>query len=111
MGHLLVDEEPGDHADDLASGGQGGVRDDTHQANPAAPVNDACPAGGQLGAENGGGLHMLLGARGRPGEDGYSQMRSSESSKPAGKAHYRTRRRRLRGRANIRGPPARSPSL
>ena len=50
---LPVDEVLGDHADDLAPGGERGVRDRAHQADARAAVHQAHAAGGDLAAQRG----------------------------------------------------------
>ena len=44
MGQLAIDQRPGNDADHLAARGQGRVRDDAHEPDAAAAVDDADPA-------------------------------------------------------------------
>jgi ribosome-associated protein len=70
VAHLALDKETRYDADDLAASGQGSIRNNAHQADPPASVDDPRPAGNQLSGELGGRFRMGGGAERRTDENG-----------------------------------------
>ena len=71
VGDLLVDEDVRDDADDVAAGGECGVRDRAHEADARAAIDEAEASGGDGAAEFfSGGAVLGASAVGRRAEDG-----------------------------------------
>ena len=84
VGDFFVDEDVRDDADDVAAGGECGVRDRAHEANAGAAVDEAEAALGDGAAEFFSGSAVLR-ARAvcRRAEDGYAlAMRGVDYHRP-----------------------------